>query len=67
MAHVLIYRWCFGCIYHAVFIKRFNVFTFINQNIKEKVVPKVFGIFKNGQKKCPKMKMAEILWENQHL
>jgi hypothetical protein len=27
------------------------------------VVPKVFGIFKNGQKKCPKMKKAERLCE----
>jgi hypothetical protein len=28
---------------------------------KEKVNPKVFCLFKNGQKKCPKMKRAEKL------
>jgi hypothetical protein len=27
------------------------------------VDPKVFGIFKNGQKKCPKMKKGERLCE----
>jgi hypothetical protein len=26
--------------------------------------PKVFWIFKNGQKKCPKMKSGERLWQN---
>jgi hypothetical protein len=26
--------------------------------------PKVFGVFKNGQKKCPKMKKGERLWQN---
>jgi hypothetical protein len=28
----------------------------------EKVIPKVFWLFKNGQKKCPKLKRAERLW-----
>ena len=35
--------------------------------LKEKVYPKVFWLFKNGQKKCPKMKRGEIVWENQCL
>jgi len=30
----------------------------------EKVIQKVFGDFKNGQKKCPKMKKGERLWQN---
>jgi hypothetical protein len=25
---------------------------------------KYFGVFKNGQKKCPKLKKGERLWEN---
>jgi len=29
----------------------------------EKVYPKVFWVFKNGQKKCPKLKKVERLWE----
>jgi hypothetical protein len=35
--------------------------------IEGKVYPKVFCLFKNGQKKCPKMKRGERLWKNHHL
>jgi hypothetical protein len=31
--------------------------------LKKKYIQKYFGFFKNGQKKCPKMKKPEILWE----
>ena len=31
------------------------------------IFPKVFWIFKNGQKKCPKMKKSERLWEKHDL
>jgi hypothetical protein len=35
--------------------------------LKKKYIQKYFGIFKNGQKKCPKMKKAERLWEKHAL
>jgi hypothetical protein len=35
--------------------------------LKKKYIQKYFEIFKNGQKKCPKMKRGEIVWENHDL
>jgi len=32
--------------------------------INEKVDTKVFWLFKNGQKKCPKLKRGDILSQN---
>jgi hypothetical protein len=68
MGVFLSYRWCFNTIYGVVILK--DIIYFYNillSNVKEKVYPKVFCLFKNGQKKCPKMKRGEIVWKKQHL
>jgi hypothetical protein len=68
MSAFLSYRPCFA----AYMVRRFKwseyfvVFLSLS-NVKEKVYPKVFCLFKNGQKKCPKMKRGEIVWKKQHL
>jgi hypothetical protein len=68
MGGFLSYRWCF--IHHiwCGIIKGYYIFyNIILSNVKEKVFQKVFWVFKNGQKKCPKMKRGEIVWKKQHL
>jgi hypothetical protein len=68
MSGFLSYRWCFYTIYGVTLLKIFGYFIIsFSQNVKEKVYPKVFWVFKNGQKKCPKMKKGEILWEKHDL
>jgi hypothetical protein len=55
-------------IYDVILLK--NIIYFIisfSQMLKKKVFQKYFGFLKNGQKKCPKMKRGEILWEIHHL
>jgi hypothetical protein len=54
--------------YDATILKDIMKFYIIFlSNVKGKVYPKVFWVFKNGQKKCPKMKRGEIVWKKQHL
>jgi hypothetical protein len=51
-------------IYVVVLLKDITYFIIsFSQMLKKKYIQKYFGIFKNGQKKCPKMKKAEILLE----
>ena len=47
----------------GVFFKYFDQFIILNQ----KPFQKVFCLFKNGQKKCPKLKRVERLLKKQHL
>jgi len=62
------YRSCFIQHICCEFIKEYYIFyNIFLSNVKEKNFPKVFWVFKNGQKKCPKMKRGEIVWEKQHL
>jgi hypothetical protein len=62
-------RWCFYSIYGVLLLKFVGVFynILLSQMLKKKYIQKYFGIFKNGQKKCPKIKRGEIVWENQCL
>jgi hypothetical protein len=57
----------FYSIYDANILKDIIYFIIFLSNVKEKVYPKVFWVFKNGQKKCPKMKRGETVWKKQHL
>jgi hypothetical protein len=68
MGAFLRYRWCFFTIYGVALLKIIGYFIIsFSQNVKGKVFQKVFWLFKNGQKKCPKIKRGEIVWENQCL
>jgi hypothetical protein len=50
----------FYSIYGKEVLKGMYILRYLSlSNVKEKVIPKVFCLFKNGQKKCPKMKIPK--------